>query len=267
MRNRNPLMSQKPPRPARVGKPKRISVGKVAKVLRKIARRDHEDDEVAGAIPPGEQPYQGRYENREHAEAKPVARRSGDAFVADGGGLRKDDGKNKLELIPPEWIWGLGQVLTQGAEKYLMRNWERGMSWGKMVGCGLRHVFKFVCGERYDRESGCHHLLHASWNFLSLMSYDLRGIGDNDLPSFNTAGLRVMLLVCDPNHPRTKKLLADEEKRVVESHARYAPEPRPLKPMKAECRHSLTTVGRPGAPNQQINECYFCHGEEPVFEK
>jgi len=144
------------------------------------------------------------------------------AIVADGGGLRKDDGKNKLELIPPEWIWGLGMVLTQGAEKYLVRNWERGMSWGKMIGCGLRHVLKFICGERYDRESGCHHLLHASWNFLSLMSYDLRGIGENDLPSFNTAGLRVLLLVCDPNHPRTKKLLREEEQRVRDSHARYA---------------------------------------------
>jgi hypothetical protein len=142
--------------------------------------------------------------------------------VADGGGLRKDDGKNMLELIPPEWIWGLGNVLTQGAEKYAVRNWERGMKWGKMIGCGLRHVFKFVCGERYDRESGCHHLLHAAWNFLSLMSYDLRGIGENDLPNFHGAlGIKFIADTMDPDHPRTKKLRKEEEKRVRDSHARY----------------------------------------------
>jgi len=153
---------------------------------------------------------------------KPLSEALKSAIVADGGGLRKDDGKNMLELIPPEWIWGLGNVLTQGAEKYAVRNWERGMKWGKMIGCGMRHVFKFVCGERYDRESGCHHLLHASWNFLSLMSYDLRGIGENDLPNFHSAlGIKFIADTMDPDHPRTKKLRKEEEKRVRDSHARY----------------------------------------------
>ena len=97
-------------------------------------------------------------------------------------GLRFDDGKNKLELIPAEWIWALGDVLTQGAKKYAERNWEKGMKWGKMIGCALRHTFRFVVGERYDPETGCHHLAMAAWNMLALMSYDLRGIGENDLP-------------------------------------------------------------------------------------
>lgn len=100
----------------------------------------------------------------------------------DGGGLRHNAGKNQLELIPPEWVWGLGMVLTRGAAKYAVRNWERGMKWSYPVGCALRHIYKFVLGERYDPETGCHHLFMAAWNCCALATYDMRGIGENDLP-------------------------------------------------------------------------------------
>ena len=100
---------------------------------------------------------------------------------ADGGGLRYNNGKNRLDLVPAEWIWGLGALLTKGAEKYDTRNWERGMSWGTMVGCAQRHLYKFICGERVDSETGCHHLAMAAWNILALMTYDIRQVGVNDL--------------------------------------------------------------------------------------
>lgn len=100
---------------------------------------------------------------------------------ADGGGLRYNRGKTLLELLPPEWIYGLGIVMTRGSMKYAIRNWERGMAWSICVGCALRHLFRFVCGERYDKETGCHHLAMCAWNALALMSYDIRGIGDNDM--------------------------------------------------------------------------------------
>lgn len=110
------------------------------------------------------------------------------ALPADGGGLRYNEGKNRVELIPPEWPWALGMVLTRGAIKYADRNWERGMSWAYMVGSIVRHVLKFLCGERYDPESGNHHMAHAAWNCLGLMSYDIRGgIGTNDLPGCSLA--------------------------------------------------------------------------------
>lgn len=99
----------------------------------------------------------------------------------DGGGLRYNEGKNLLEIIPPEWVWGLGMVLTRGSVKYTIRNWERGMRWSICVGCALRHIFKFVCGERYDPETGCHHMFMAAWNCCALATYDIRGIGEDDL--------------------------------------------------------------------------------------
>ncbi len=107
----------------------------------------------------------------------------------DGGGLRMNAGKLRVELLPPEWTWALADVMSQGAKKYEPRNWEKGMGWGTMIGCIQRHILKFQAGERYDGEefsiqkgtTGCHHMAMAAWNCLALMTYDLRKIGKNDL--------------------------------------------------------------------------------------
>ena len=106
-----------------------------------------------------------------------------------GGGLRLNAGKIRMELLPPEWIWALADVMTQGAKKYDARNWELGMGWGSLIGCIFRHTLKFMAGERYDGTgydkkagtTGCHHMAMAAWNCLALMTYDLRKIGKNDL--------------------------------------------------------------------------------------
>jgi len=108
----------------------------------------------------------------------------------DGGGLRMDGGKIRFDLLPPEWDQALADVCTQGMKKYDARNWEKGMEWSAMVGCIKRHMNKFLAGERYDGAefdlekgtTGCHHLAMAAWNILALMTYDLREIGDNNLP-------------------------------------------------------------------------------------
>lgn len=107
----------------------------------------------------------------------------------DGGGLRLNAGKLRVDLLPPEWLWALADVMTQGAKKYEPRNWELGMGWSSMIGCIFRHVLKFMAGERYDGPgydkakgtTGCHHLAMAAWNCLALMTYDLRKIGKNDM--------------------------------------------------------------------------------------
>ena len=97
------------------------------------------------------------------------------------GGLRHDTGKVRLDLLPPEWIWGLGQVMTAGAAKYEARNWEKGMAWSKVLGPMLRHVYKWMSGEMYDVETGCHHLAMVAWNALALMSYQIRLSGNDDV--------------------------------------------------------------------------------------
>lgn len=96
--------------------------------------------------------------------------------------LRKDAGKIQFELIPPEWTFVLAQILTKGAKKYAEHGWLAGMDWSRMVGSGQRHRNKFILkGERFDPETGTHHLGQAAWNDLALMSYDLRVLGRNNL--------------------------------------------------------------------------------------
>lgn len=113
-----------------------------------------------------------------------------------GQGLRYNEGKNRLDLVPPEWVWALGDVTTKGSIKYEERNWEKGMKWSTMVGCMLRHAYKWLTGETYDPETGCHHLAMVAWNALGLMSYQTRDIGTNDLPEIS---LKLPLNIENPN--------------------------------------------------------------------
>lgn len=117
---------------------------------------------------------------------------------ADGeGGKRFNKGKMLVELLPPEWIWALADVTTQGSEKYEKRNWEKGMDWSIMIGSMVRHLEKYLAGERYDGTeldiqkgtTGCHHLAMVAWNALALMVYDIREIGKNDLPKLDLKNL------------------------------------------------------------------------------
>ena len=95
-------------------------------------------------------------------------------------GLRFDDGKNKLHLIPPDALWALGEVFTRGALKYADRNWEKGMPWSTVEGCMYRHFLKYQLGEDIDEETGCSHLAHVAWNAMVLLAYQLRGMDEFD---------------------------------------------------------------------------------------
>lgn len=97
---------------------------------------------------------------------------------------RKDDGnKPRLELIPPEMMHALGEVLAFGAEKYDDRNWEQGMAWGRVYGALQRHLNAWWGGEAKDPETGMSHLWHASCCLAFLVAYEAREVGTDDRPS------------------------------------------------------------------------------------
>ena len=97
-------------------------------------------------------------------------------------GMRFNTGKTRFDLIPQSWIRSLAQILTVGAAKYEPRNWEKGLSYSETLGSLHRHLDSWLNGERYDKETKCHHLGHVAWNALALMTMELRGIGKDDLP-------------------------------------------------------------------------------------
>jgi hypothetical protein len=88
-------------------------------------------------------------------------------------GTKFDTGKCRFDLIPYDALWETGKVYTMGAKKYADRNWEKGISYGRVFSALCRHLFKWFCGERYDPEDGQHHLASVVWGGLTLLHYDL----------------------------------------------------------------------------------------------
>lgn len=100
---------------------------------------------------------------------------------ADNGGLRYDAGKPRTDLLPGDALTELGKVYAAGAVKYGERNWERGMPWSKVLGPLTRHLFRWMIGQPCDPETRLSHMTHVAWNALALVTYELRGIGTDDV--------------------------------------------------------------------------------------
>lgn len=79
-----------------------------------------------------------------------------------GPGRKDDSGKLRMDLITPEMLEALGQVLTFGAKKYAPNNWQNVADAGnRYYGALLRHLTAWRAGEGCDPESGMPHLFHA----------------------------------------------------------------------------------------------------------
>lgn len=77
-------------------------------------------------------------------------------------GLKFDLDKTRVELLDAEWLEGVGQVLTFGARKYAAHNWRGGISYSRLLGACMRHLFAILRGDDLDAESGLPHVYHAS---------------------------------------------------------------------------------------------------------
>lgn len=94
--------------------------------------------------------------------------------------IKADGGKPRMDLIAPEALMALGCVLDFGAKKYAARNWEKGMSWGRVHAAVMRHLMAWQGGQDMDEESGMPHLWHALTGIHFLVAYEVRGSGDDD---------------------------------------------------------------------------------------
>lgn len=104
--------------------------------------------------------------------------------------VKHDGGKIRLELIPPEALFAIGEILTFGAKKYEERNWEKGMPWSRVFGALMRHMWAWWGGDELttrnflfgdlDSETGRSHLWHAGCCIMFLIVYEERSIGEDD---------------------------------------------------------------------------------------
>jgi len=87
--------------------------------------------------------------------------------------IKKDAGKNRLDLIPVECVKALGEVLTMGAEKYHDNSWREGMNYSRVYAATQRHLQAFWGEDSdVDEESKLPHLFHALCNIAFLITYE-----------------------------------------------------------------------------------------------
>ena len=97
-------------------------------------------------------------------------------------GVKFDQGKLRMDLLPPEVETAIARILTDGADKYGSRNWEHGMAWSRPYAALRRHLIAWWSGEDTDPESGHSHLWHVLTNAAFLVAYEQRNIGKDDRP-------------------------------------------------------------------------------------
>ena len=95
-------------------------------------------------------------------------------------GRKHDSGKLRLDLIPPEAIDALAEVLTPGAARYGARNWEKGLTWGRCFAAMMRHAWAWWRGEDKDPDSGLSHMAHVLCNAAFLVTFERRRLGQDD---------------------------------------------------------------------------------------
>jgi hypothetical protein len=130
-------------------------------------------------------------------------------------GTKFDADKMRWDLLPWDAVEEVVYVFTIGATKYLPRNWENGMSWGRIFAALMRHIADFfIRGEERDKESGAHHLAAVAFGVLVIMAYSLRKTNTTDIPiNNNTSDFKALYAHHMPIVMATKRTYQGEGSR------------------------------------------------------
>ena len=99
-------------------------------------------------------------------------------------GGQKGSKIERFDLIPTWALREVSRVYGMGEAKYPSDaggpNWRKGYRWGLSFAACLRHLTLFWMGQTNDPESGYHHLAHAAWHCLTLMTFSRETLGTDD---------------------------------------------------------------------------------------
>jgi hypothetical protein len=112
-------------------------------------------------------------------------------------GGQKGKKPERFNFIPPDAMAEVARVYGYGATKYEDRNWEKGYDWGLSLDALHRHINAFERREGTDPESGLHHLAHAVFHCLALMTYQKFGLGTDTRSTVGVWGMRDEDLLAD----------------------------------------------------------------------
>lgn len=86
-------------------------------------------------------------------------------------GVKFDQDKPRMDLLPPFPLMQVAMVLGHGAKKYADHNWRKGMDFSRPYAAALRHLCAWNDGEDIDPESGLNHIDHALCELMFLRQY------------------------------------------------------------------------------------------------
>ena len=101
--------------------------------------------------------------------------------------VKHDNGKIRMELLPPNALEEIAKVFTFGANKYEEWNYIKGegLSYSRVYGAALRHLNAWYKGELTDKETNESHLAHAGCCIMMLMELE-KFKNKNDKPKYYT---------------------------------------------------------------------------------
>lgn len=90
-------------------------------------------------------------------------------------GLKHDDEKPRMDLLPFDALEAVAQVLTFGAVKYSVDGWKKVEdAERRYVAALLRHLVAAQRGEKLDAESGLSHAAHMATNALFILWFEIQ---------------------------------------------------------------------------------------------
>ena len=95
-------------------------------------------------------------------------------------GMKYDNDKLRLDLLPFDALMEVAEVYSIGAKKYSDNNWQQGIKYMRIVGALLRHLFAWILGEERAKDDKQRHLASVVWCGLALLTYELRGMKSFD---------------------------------------------------------------------------------------
>ena len=92
------------------------------------------------------------------------------------GAVRSSDAEaTRYDLISPIGLEAVARTCAEGAAKYSDFNWEAGMPVGDLLNHALRHIYKYLGGDRSED-----HLPHAAWGLLAAIHSEALWPGLNE---------------------------------------------------------------------------------------
>ena len=84
-------------------------------------------------------------------------------------GVKHDQSKAPLDLLPYDSLEEIAKVLAFGRDKYGAYNWKEGISYSRLIAAAMRHLGQFNNGVDLDEEAQTLHTANAACNLLFLI--------------------------------------------------------------------------------------------------